>query len=129
MKKAGSATGAEGFTLVETLLAILILSSGILFLAPALFKSGAVVAHAACGYQAELLAGNLIAQKEEDLRKYKQINQADTRSETLSGGVSYLCEMKALPQDRLGRLYLVTVRISWKDMRQNQIVRTAYILQ
>ncbi len=138
MKKAVSPTGARlreaprrvrGFTLIETLFAILILSSGIIFIAPALFKSGVIMTRVACGYQADLLAGNLISEKEEDLRKFNQMTSLTTRGTARMRGTDFFYEIEASSQDRLMRLYQLTVRIHWKDIRENQIIRTAYILR
>ena len=129
MKKAGSPTGFKGFTLLEILFAILILSSGILYIAPALFRSGGLLAHVERVYGAELVAANLISQQEEDLRKFDQINQSLSRGDIQSSGISYAYEFETTPQDRAGRLYLVTARVRWRDLRQNEITRKAYILR
>ena len=135
MKKAGSPTGLEvlsgrrGFTLLETLFAILILSSGIIFIAPALFKSGTILAHISCGYQASILADNLIAEKEEDLWSHHQIDELTSRGQVSSQGVDYSYEIETSRQDVIGRFYRLTVRIFWKDIHENRIERTAYILQ
>lgn len=134
MKKAGSLTGSKdaslaGFTLIEVLFAILILSSGIIYIAPALFRSGGILAHIGYTYEAEIVANNLIDQQEEDLRKFYEINQSLSRGNVQRRGIVYSYEFEAKPQNRAGRLYFLTVRVQWRDLRQNEITRSAYILR
>ena len=129
MKKAGSRTGGKGLTLVETLLAVLILSSAILFISPAFFRSGGALAHLSHRFEAELLMNNLISQTEESLRKYHSLDQRALRGEEKSGNASYSYDLQVFPQDKSGSLYLLTIHMNWRDLKDNQISKTAYILQ
>ena len=129
MKKAGLQTGVSGLTLIETLLAILILSSGIIFIAPAFLKSGSILADLGHRYEAELMINNLIVEEEGNLRSHHELDQRTLRGKDTRGDVVYAYEFQAVPQDRLGRLYLLTVRVNWQDFKENQITRSAYILQ
>ena len=94
MKKAGSRTGLKGLSLVETLLAVLILSSTIVFIIPAFFKSGAIISHLTHRCEADLLISNLIAQKEEDLRTHKQLDSRTSRGEESVGNTVYTYELE-----------------------------------
>ena len=129
MKKVKSRTGVNGFTLIETLFAVLILSSGIVFITPAFFKSGGVLARLAGGYRAEILLNNLITEKEESLRNFGEINTTLSRGTEEAGGFTYTYELEIFPQDSLGRLYLLNARIAWSDYKQNRLSRVAYILR
>ncbi len=129
MKKAELPTGRKGFTLIETLLAVVIFSSGILFIAPALLRSGSILAHLDYGYEAGMIAENLIAKNEENLRKFHQINEAFLQGKVESLGIDYSYEIDFLPQDIFKHLYLLTVRVYWQDSKPNQLARSAYILQ
>ena len=129
MKKAGSRTGPKGLTLVETLLAVLILSSAIVFIMPAFFKSGAVLSHLTHRSEAELLMSNLIAQKEEDLRVHHSLDSRTSQGESTVGNISYEYALDVFPEDKSGNLYLLTIRVNWHDIKDNQISKIAYILQ
>ena len=132
MKKEESRTGArspQGFTLIETLFAVIILSSGILFITPAFFRSGQILAYLAHSYEAGLLLNNVIAEKEESLRKFRTLDERISRGQVDSGGVSYAYEVEMTPQNRSGGLYLLTANVRWRDTKQNQVSRTTYILR
>ncbi len=132
MKRAESPIGVrapKGFTLIETLLAVLILASGIIFITPVFFKSGAILASLTRRYEAELLMNNLIVEKEESLRSTGSLDQRASRGEILCNNISYSYELKLVPEDAEGRLYSVTVGIGWHDFKENKISTTACILQ
>ena len=134
MKKAGSPTGLrkknpEGLTLLETLLAALILSSSIIFIAPAFFRSGLSISSLTHRYEAELLMDNLISEKEIDLRENFEIDHRTLTGEEDSGRMIYSYELETRPEDPAGRLYLLTARVQWHDMKPNQVSKKAYILK
>ena len=129
MKKDGSRIGIEGLTLIETLFAVLILSSGVIFIIPLFFKSGGILAHLAGRYEAGLLINNLIADKEKSLRNYHELDENTDRGKLEWENMSYSYEMEAAPQDPRGRLYLLTAHVRWRDFKENEVTRTAYVLQ
>lgn len=130
MKKAGSPTGnSRGFTLVETLLAALVLSCGIVFVVPSFFRAGAALSHVSCLYTAERLANNLIADREQSLRKDRELDGAPLRGRETFGSVAYSYEVEAVPENLRESLYRLTVTVRWKDSRDSRIVRSAFVLR
>ena len=119
----------KGLTLVETLLAAVILSLSIIFIAPAFFKSGWMMASLTHRYEAELLMDNLISDKEIDLREHFEIDRRTERGEEDSGRMVYTYELETYPQDTFGRLYRLIAHVHWQDFKENQVSKTAYILK
>ena len=119
----------KGLTLVETLLAAVILSSSVIFIAPAFFKSGWMMASLTHRYEAELLIDNLIFEKEIDLREHFEIDRRTEHGEEDSGRMIYSYELETYPQDTFGRLYRLIARVRWRDFKENQASKTAYILR
>lgn len=129
MRKAASPTGVDGFTLIETLFAVLILSAGVIFIAPALFRSGGVMAHLSCRFEAQLLMNNLIVEQEESLRRDHQLDESGLRGTAQFNGVTYAYELKGEPQDEQKHLYFLTARVAWRDIKENSISKAINILQ
>ena len=75
MKKAESRTGNKkqnrggGFTLIEVLLAVSVISMGVVFILPTFFKSMNVLAYLSDRFEADLWADNLLVEAEEVLKK------------------------------------------------------------
>ena len=131
MKKAVLPIGVnnKGLTLVETLLAALILSSAIVFIAPAIFKSGGILAHVERRYGAELLINNLIAQRQEDLQTHLSLDERNLEGEEGPPRAPYFYKIETFAEDTAGRLYRLTVHVNWRDFKENHLSKTAYILR
>ena len=80
-------------------------------------------------YEAALLIDNLICEKEIDLREHLEIDSRTLSGQEDSGRMLYAYELETHPQDEDGRLYLLTARVRWHDLKDNQITKQAYILK
>ena len=121
-------TRRAGFTLVETLFAVTVLSLGLLAIFPAFFKSANTLAHLSQRYQASLLMNNLFSDTEEKLRSGEALLPLAQGKEPLGSGAC-LYTITALPQDGLNRAYLVTVDLEWRDFKENHLSRTALVIR
>ena len=111
-----------GYSLIEILLTISILSAGILAITPLFFKSSDVLTHLSARTQAVFMMSNLFADAEERLAGSRHSIEDFPSSGTQEiGGRRYQYHLEITPRDVFGRLVALKAVVSWTDVKDGKI--------
>lgn len=127
MKKAELLIGNKAYTLIEVLCAIIVISTGVLFIFPGLFKASQTIAYLPNRFQADIVLNNLFVNVEEGFCKTGFLTNSNQTGEKEMNGQKFVYETSAQPLDTIGTIYQMKAEVTWKDFKKNAISRTGII--
>jgi prepilin-type N-terminal cleavage/methylation domain-containing protein len=118
----------KGFTLLEVLLSVAVLSVGSLVIASAFMKTADLVSVTGDRYPAELLCRNLMVEAEENLIQEKDVERMPLHEKIDADGRHYEVQYEYRPYENSKNLYELTVTMEWISKRKNLLKRSLWIL-
>jgi len=137
-KKRGSLTGSnDGYTFFELLVTIAILTTGFLFLFPALFSSAQNIEYISKKYEAHIAAHNLLTDIEQHLSKDLTLTPWPSSGSASAGGYEFPYTASITPavihiHPKTGEqiyIYRVNVTLNWKANRRGELQRSTYVVR
>ena len=128
-KNPESPIGNKGYTLLEILLTVSVLSMAMAYIFPAFFKSADLSANVSSRLQADLLVNNLCVKAEADLRRDGTLSDIPVRGRAELGGKIYDYVVQSRKQNSTGTLYALEVAMEWHDFKKNALHRTFYVFR
>lgn len=128
MRKPGSPTGNSlsrnrGFTLLEVLLAVVVIAMGASVLLPALTRPAQILAHLQHRSEALWVAGNVLADAETHFRKYGSMAGWSGTGRRPMGAGEYELDVRLGDPGYGARVCSVEVSVSWTDQKENRLTR------
>lgn len=120
---------SHGYTLLEILLAISVLSLGSLFVFPAFMKSADLLANVSSRYHALILADNLLAKSQKDLYTFGLLPETAENGTRMLNGRRYQYKMNFVKLDPMRTLYEIVLEIRWGDPGEYRMSRVSYAIR
>ena len=117
----------KGYTLLEALCAVTVISIGVVLIFPTFFKSANLLAHLSNRFEANLLLENIAAETDSYLRANGNLDDFSLKGKKGFEDGKYACHAEAVPQDRHRESYEVAASVEWTDARKNRLSRTFFI--